>query len=72
MEGLESVEISGDVLPNGGVGTAPGFDGGDTGCGKSVVGCQEFGIFTVGGKGFSVNVHDKRPRRREVKEGYTA
>lgn len=38
VEGLQRVQVGGDVFAHGGVGAAAGFDGGDAGGGEGVVG----------------------------------
>ena len=64
VESLEGVEVSGDIFPDGGVGAAAGFDGGNTRSGEGVVGSQELGVFTVGEReGVNVCSANKRPKR---------
>lgn len=38
VEGLQGVQVGGDVFADGGVRAAAGFDGGDARCGEGVVG----------------------------------
>lgn len=45
MEGLQGEEIGADVLADGGVRAAAGFDGADAAGGQGLVAGEEFGVF---------------------------